>query len=282
MTKSLITIFAMIVVMCTGRQSDAAMYDLQNIGDGVYAAIAAPESKAVSNALVITTRYQVIVAGAHFSADAIKDLFASIAQITPLPVRSVILTHHHRGFNYLDFDFPANVEVLTTWQSWQALRSEYRELKNPVSYFDKGMTLVRDGRSVILSNTEAGHSGGDLLVYLPEEKVLFTSDLLFVDEIGQMSDGSMRDWILNLEMMEKLDARTVVPGSGPVSDRAAIRRFLAFFREFMTELIALAQKNESLDAVLKKFPYGRYKGMKGADLHLRANVERAYRELTEK
>lgn len=272
----------LLVCLIVPRSASAAMFDLQKVADGVYAAVAVPGSKATSNGVVIITKYQVIVAGAHFSGEAIKDLFASISLYTPLPVRSVILTHHHRGFNYLDFDFPANIELLTSWQCWQALRSEYRDLKNPVTYFDKGITLVRDGRTIILSNAEAGHSGGDVLVYLPEDKILFASDLLFVDEIGPMADGHMRDWILNLEMMEKLDSRTIVPGIGPVSDRNSIRRFLNFFRDFMTELLGYAQKGDSPEMVLKKFPFERYKGMRGAEQYMKENVTRAYKELTGK
>lgn len=281
MKRLLLPVFVLLLIGA-GQPAWAGMYDLQKLTDGVYAAVATPGSKATSNALVIVTKYQVMIAGAHFVAEGIKDLVVEIAEITPLPVRYVILTHHHRGFNYVDFDFPANVELVTTWQGAQALKSEYRDVKNPVTYFDKGLTLIREGRSIILSNLDAGHSSGDLILYLPEDKILFASDLLFVDEIGYMGDGHMRDWILNLEMMDKLDVKTVVPGVGPVVDKSGIRRFLNFFKDFMSELLVYSQKGATLDVVEKKFSLDGYKNMKGYDTFMKANIKQAYKELLEK
>lgn len=171
----------------------SANYDIQKVADGVYGAIALSEGKAASNALIIITNYEVILAGAHFVPDGIKELLAEIARITPLPLRNVILTHHHRGFNYVDFDLPANVGIITSWQAYQSLKSELRELRNPLMYFDKRLTLQRDNVPIVLNNTEQAHSEGDLFVYLPKQGILFTSDLLFNEAVGYMGDGSMRD-----------------------------------------------------------------------------------------
>lgn len=168
----------LLVVLCLVvgfTPAQAAHYEIKQMEEGVYAAIALPEGKAASNAMIVVTPYQVILAGAHFIPEGIRELIDAIAEITPIPLRYVILTHHHPGYNHVDFDFPANVEIITSWQTWQSLRGESRQLRNHVTFFDKGLTLIRGETVLVLNSTEFGHREGDIILYLPNEGVLFTS-----------------------------------------------------------------------------------------------------------
>ena len=72
----------------------------------------------------------------------------------------------------------------------------------------------RGKTTIVLNNTDLGHTEGDVIVYLAEEKVLFTSDLFYNEVVGFMGDGFMREWVLNLEILEGIEARTVIPGLG--------------------------------------------------------------------
>jgi len=281
MTRVLQFLFAGMLLAMIVRPADAANYEINKIDEGIYAAIALPKGKAASNALIIATPHQVILAGAHFPPDGIKELLAAIAEITPIPLRYVILTHHHKGFNHIDFDFPSNVEILTSWQTWQALRGETRELRNHVTFFDKGLTLIRGKLVIVLNNTDFGHSEGDVFVYLPNEGVLFASDLFFNDLVGYMGDGSLRDWIITLETLEAVGARYVVPGVGQVSDSAGIRRFRLFFKDFVTEVLRNIEAGRSLAETKKHFSLPKHESLPGYRAFLDVNVERAYRYLKE-
>src|SRR5689334_2463436 len=88
------------------QSAHAEQYEIRKVADNSYAALAQPEGKVVSNSFFIITDYEVILAGAHFTAEGVRELLQQIAKITPLPVTQVILTHHHKGFNYIDFDLP--------------------------------------------------------------------------------------------------------------------------------------------------------------------------------
>lgn len=266
-------------VSLLARPAAGANYDIKQVEEGVYAAIALPEGKAASNALILVTPYQVILAGAHFVPEGIRELVDAIAEITPIPLRYVILTHHHRGFNYVDFDFPANVEILTSWQTWQSLRGESRQLRNHVTFFDKGMTLIRGKVVIVLNNVENGHSEGDVFVYLPNEGVLFTSDLFFNDVVGYMGEGHMRNWILTLETMEAVGANHVIPGLGQVSDRSGLRRFRLFFKDFLSETLKHVEAGRTLAETKKLFSLPRHESMPGYKSFLDVNVERAYQYL---
>ena len=292
MNRQFSFVFLLLIVCLAAMPAPAAIngnnsnnvknFAVQKVAEGVFAAIALPKGKANSNAVIIVANGQVTLAGAHFSPEVIKELTAEAAKIAPFPLKTVILTHHHRGYNYIDYDFPPNVEIFTSWQTWRSLKEGYRELRNPVTFFDKGLTLVRGRMTIVLSNTDLGHSEGDVIVYLPEEKVLFTSDLFFNDVEGYMGDGHMREWVLDLEMMEGIDARVVIPGSGRVTNSAGITQFRLFFKDFLTEVLRHVEKGETLEQTKKAFRLPDYEALPGYKIFLNTNVERAYKQLQEK
>lgn len=257
----------------------AANFSFKNIRSGVYAAIAVPGGKAASNSLIIVTNYQVIVAGAHFVPETINDLLVFVKTISPIPVRQIILTHHHRGFNHVDLDLPANVEIITSGRTWQALKSEFRQIKNQVTFFNSGLTMKRGSTLVVLTATENSHSEGDVFVYLPEEGVLFTSDLMFNNVSGYMGDANFRDWIGTLELLANMDVRSVVPGLGEVTTTDGILQFQAFFRAFTTEILRLTAKNLEIEAAKRQFYLPQHENLPGFKVFFDANFRRAYNEL---
>lgn len=273
----------MMVLFLSGRPSQAAKnYEIQKVSNSVYAAIAQPQGKTASNAIFIVTNSQVIIAGSHFVLEGIRELVAEIAQITPNPVREIILTHHHSGYNYIDLDLPPNAEIITSWQTWQALRSEYRQVKNPVSFFDTGLTLQRENISIILSNSNLGHSKGDIVVFVPGDGILFTSDLVFNGAVGYMGTGHMREWAMNLEMLETIDAKTVIPGVGTITDSGGIAKFKVFLKDFLTEVLRNIELGNSLAKTKKEFSLPQYETFPGYRSFFEVNIERAYSELKEK
>ncbi len=261
--------------------SQAGHFRFEKIRPNVHAAIAQPGSKAASNSLIIMTSYQVILAGAHFVPETISELLEYIRTVTPIPVRYIILTHHHKGFNYIDFDLPANAEIIASGPTWQALKGEFRQIRNQVTFFDRSMSMKRGSTVIVLNATEQGHSEGDLFVYLPEEGVLFTSDLFFNEVAGYMGDGHFRHWITTLELLAAIDAKTVVPGLGPVTTSDGIRQFQVFFREFTTEVLRLAGKGLSLEAARRQFSLPAYEALPGYRAFFDVNFNRAFQELKE-
>lgn len=259
--------------------ASAANFKFQKLRGGVYAAIAEPGGKAASNCLIIVTDYQVVLAGSHFVPETTRELLDYVGKLTPIPVRYIILTHHHRGFNYIDFDLPANAEIVASGPTWQSLKSEFRQIKNQVTFFDRGLTMKRGTTLIVLGATEKGHSEGDLFVYLPEEGVLFTSDLFFNDVAGYMGDGSFRAWIGSLEILSSIEVNTVVPGLGVVTDSKGILRFQNFFREFTTEVLRLIGKGLEVEAAKRQFSLPQYETMPGYKAFFDVNFRRAFSEL---
>lgn len=254
-------------------------FSVEKLDDGVYAAIARPGGQATSNAFFVEGDDYLVAAGAHFTREVIGELVVAAASVTAKPIRYFILAHHHRGFSHIDFDFPPGKDVIMSWQTWQALDSEVRDVTAPTLFFGDGLTLKLGEHTVILSNTGGGHTDGDLLVYLPDSGVLFASDLFYVGSVGYLGDGHMREWVMALEFMEQLGAKRIVPGYGPVSGAGELAEFKAFFKAFLTEVLRHIEAGDTLEKTLRTFSLPKYRDYDGYGRFLRTNVERAYKEL---
>lgn len=275
--RFILALFALTVL--SAGSSDASQYQLVKITDSVYAAIAQPSSKSVSNAFFVVTDYEVILAGAHFTKEGVKELYRGIAEVTPFPVRQIILTHHHKGLNYLDFDLPENAEIIVSVDIWQTLKGEAREFKNPTVVFENALTLNKRKTPVIIMNTGPGHSSGDTIVFLPKERILFASDLLFNDAVGFMGEASVREWGESLDLIDELAPAVVIPGVGSVADSGSVEKFRGFYRAFMTEVIRNVEKGNTLLRAKKEFSLPQYKSLPGFDSYFDVNFERAYKQI---
>lgn len=257
----------------------APHFYIDRVTDGVYAAIVRPGGSATSNAFFVVGDDYVVVGGAHMKPETIAELESAVKAVTDKPVRYYILSHHHRGFSHIDFDFPPGREVIMSWQTWQGVSQEFRDVPYPVLFYSDGITLKLGGRTLILTNVERGHTEGDTLVYLPESKVLFTSDLLYADSVGYMGEGHMQEWVLALELMERLAPEKVIPGNGPVSDPRSLQDFKLFLRDFLTEVLQHIERGESLEETLRGFSLPRHQHRDGYGKFLKTNLTQAYQDL---
>ena len=114
------------------------------------------------------------------------------------------------------------------------------------------MTLYRGGREIQLHFLGRGHTGGDVVVFLPEEKIVFTGDLL-VQGPSYMGDAFVDEWIATLDEVKKLDFEVIVPGHGvPFRDRAVIDHVQAYMRDAWDAVIELrASGVPALEAALR-------------------------------
>ncbi len=266
-------------VLATGGSQTS--YTTEKLAENVYAAVATPGGEATSNGFFVVGPEYVVAGGAHMTAGAIGDLHKAIAAITSKPVRYFILPHHHKGYSYTDFDFPPGCDVIMSWQGWQAVDKEMRDFERTALFFSDGMTLKLGGMTIIVTNIGKAHTDGDAIVFIPEAGVLFTSDLVFTQSVGYMGEGFIQDWVMAIEFLERLGAKKVIPGYGPVSAVAEVSRFKAFFKAFVTEVLMHIERGESLEQTKHSFALPKYENLDGYDQFIQFNIERAYSQLKE-
>lgn len=102
----------------------------------------------------------------------------------------------------------------------------------PRTTLTQRLTLHRDGRTVRVLFLGRAHTGGDVVVHLPDDGVLITGDMLSSNP-PYMGDSYPVEWIETLEQLKRLEFDWVVPGHGPAfQDRAKIDQLQAYLRDF--------------------------------------------------
>jgi cyclase len=97
------------------------------------------------------------------------------------------------------------------------------DLVLPTETFEDKMTMQVGRKRVEMFNVGPAHTGGDVLVHLPGEKIVYTGDIIFAESHPIVWDGPVSNWINACDLMIGWGAETIVPGHGPVSDLGAVR-----------------------------------------------------------
>jgi cyclase len=102
-------------------------------------------------------------------------------------------------------------------------------LTPPTRTFEVELSLTVGDKAVKLIDLGPAHTKSDTLVYVPADKTLFTGDLLFNEGTALMWAGPVQNWIKACDYMLALDVEIIVPGHGPIADKASVRHQKAYF-----------------------------------------------------
>lgn len=105
----------------------------------------------------------------------------------------------------------------------------------PTTTFDGQLDLQVGDRAVQLLELGPAHTRGDVVVHVPDADVLFTGDLVFHGGHPIVWVGPVAHWIEACDRMLFLDASTIVPGHGPLSDRGCIEDQRGYFEWLVAE-----------------------------------------------
>jgi cyclase len=104
----------------------------------------------------------------------------------------------------------------------------------PTEAFEVDHVLDVGDRRVRLLQLGPAHTSGDSIAYVPDAHVVFTGDLLFIEGTPMMWAGPVSNWLLACDRILELNATTIVPGHGPVTDDSGVRdvqRYLTYIRD---------------------------------------------------
>jgi cyclase len=153
---------------------------------------------------------------------------------------------------------------------------------------EKELTIRRGERIIRILHLGRGNTRGDLVVHLPNERILITGDLL-VNPVPFSFGSYLGEWIETLGRARALDAKTIVPGHGPVQhDAAYLDAVVELLRSTLAQTKAAAARGLSLEETRKAIdlePFRvRFAGddpvrsRAFADFFVEPAVERAYKE----
>jgi len=222
------------------------------------------------NSGVIIGEKGVIVVDAKTTPAQGKELLEDIAKITPKPVTTVILTHsdgdHVNGLA----SFPAGITIIAQENN----KKEQEE------------DLKLDGVKVEVLHWAPAHTSGDLVVFLPAEKIVFTGDIITTQPdalIHLEKHGSSEGWVTTAKGIAALNADQFVPGHGDVLTKAAVQKKATDVTAKRAKIVALVKQGKSLNEIKTAVgdpPPAQGKGGRGPGFA--SFTEVVYQELTKK
>ena len=167
------------------------------------------------------------------------------------PTQAIVNTHYHADHTHGNPAWPAGTHILATERTRAYLERfdsafwEGRAAGSVPNELIPGRYDLRIGdKTARLLHLGRGHTGGDLVILFVEDRVLHTGDLFFnrrYPNIDLEAGGSVEQWAETLERVLALEFDWVIPGHGPVTDRAGLlefQRFIAELAEFASASVA--------------------------------------------
>ena len=221
------------------------------------------------NSTIIIGKTGVIVVDAKQTEAGAKDLLAQIAKITPKPVTTAIITHsdgdHVNGL----VAFPPGIKIIAhennKKEQQTALAAGGRgappadRLPNLVTTKTKEKMTI-DGVKLELYHFAPAHTSGDLIVFLPEQKIVSTGDIVVTNRADDNpnvhfeKNGSTEGWLTSVKGMIALNADTYITGHGDLLTKADLQRKLTATTERRNKIAAMVKEGKTLDQIKAALP----------------------------
>jgi cyclase len=139
---------------------------------------------------------------------------------------------------------------------------------------------IQDGKQEVrILYLGKGHTDGDIVLFLPAQKIAFVGDLFFNEAIPNVQDSSLLPWMKTIEELLKLDAEKFVPGHGAVGSKKDVEKFLAYFQELQSLVKPAVERGDTVDQVTKETALPAKFGSYRFQNFFPSNVQKMYSEI---
>jgi len=226
-----------------GKTADIAHHGLKatdfprwhQIVPNVYAyedTLITPDFTFTTNSLIVVTNEGVVLVDGQDNETRGKALVDAIKKITPQPLKYVVIASDHGdhvgGLPVIKSAFPDAVFISSS-ASLKTMTAQKRAVLATELVDDK-RSLELGGTEIQILNLGRGHTGGDLVVYLPQTKVMFLSELYDRGLFPPMITGFPTEWVATLKKAQAMDVTWFIPGHGfTTGDAATLKADLDYF-----------------------------------------------------
>jgi glyoxylase-like metal-dependent hydrolase (beta-lactamase superfamily II) len=286
---------------------------LADLGNGCFAYLQPDGSWGWSNAGLIVDGDESLVVDTLFDLKLTKDMLAAMRKAAPQATRrfGTLVNTHHNGDHCFGNELVGADEIIASTHAAEEMKREGPALLQgfmkaapglgevgayvvhcfgkfdfdgitqtlPTKTFSGHMQLKVGDKTVELIEVGPAHTGGDVLIHVPKDKVVYTGDILFIDGTPIMWAGPVKNWIDACDRIIAMDVESIVPGHGPLTDKKGV----AAMRDYLVYITKEARKRfdaglTSFDAA-KDIALGDYDSWGDAE-RIAVNVASLYREFS--
>jgi len=245
------------------------------------------------NSGVIQTSEGVVVLDALNTEAVARAQREAIANTIAQPVRFLVSSTFHNNYSKGNIAYADvwkighenyRTDLLASMQR-QNVSAEEQKARLPNQTFRDRITLYLGGKEIQVLYVGRAHTRGDSIIYVPQDRIVYLSELFFSDQFLFINDGYGLDWLKALDTVETLGAEIFVPGHGPIpADPRESRQALGQFRQMLVDVRDAVQKEiargATEDQAVAAIRWPQYEKMQGYDAQRETAVRRLYKQLT--
>ena len=225
--------------------TDADFPRVQKLAEGVYSyeqLRSAGTEKFTTVSLFVVTSAGVLVADGQGSLAETQRMIAEIGKVTKQPITHLVIGSDHGDHTAGNAAFPPSVKVFAHPVSKAILE---KSASSPIDPVEDTVVLKLGSTEIQIRFLGRAHTGGDLHVYLPKEKILFMSEAYLNRIFPAMRSAYPSEWVATIEKAQAMDVTTYVPGHGFVETPAILKEELEMARKALLQVIAEAKRLHS-------------------------------------
>jgi glyoxylase-like metal-dependent hydrolase (beta-lactamase superfamily II) len=241
---------------------------LQEVGTGCYAYLQPDGSWGWSNAGLIVDGDQSLLVDTLFDLKLTAEMLDAMKSAEPkaaADINSVVNTHHN-GDHCFGNELVSSADIIASVAAAEAMAVEGPELLAgflkaapemgevgayiekifgdfefeginqtlPTTTFEGHLKRSVGDKVVELIEVGPAHTAGDVLAYVPKDRVVYTGDILFIEGHPIMWVGPVSNWIAACDEIMAMDVEAIVPGHGPITDKKGVnelKHYLEYIRD---------------------------------------------------
>ncbi|MEO0436389.1 MAG: MBL fold metallo-hydrolase [Pseudomonadota bacterium] len=237
---------------------------LHDVGNGIYAYLQPDGGWGWSNAGLVVDGDQSLLVDTLFDAPLTRTMLAAMHEATGLQGDdiNVLVNTHANGDHCHGNGLCCNAEIIASEKSRMEMEElpaqvlaelmeaapelgdlgsyllsifgnfNFRDVAErlPTKTFSGQHQVTVGDKNVDLIEVGPAHTQGDILVHVPQDKTIFTGDILFIDGTPLMWAGPVENWLRACDKIIELEPEVIVPGHGPITDIPGVRRVQDYLR----------------------------------------------------
>ncbi|MEM7271596.1 MAG: MBL fold metallo-hydrolase [Actinomycetota bacterium] len=282
---------------------------LHEVGDGVFAYLQPDGGWGWSNAGLVAGDDRSLLVDTLFDLNLTAEMLAAMRPVTDQrPIGTLVNTHangdHCYGNQLVDGAeviasdaAAAEMEELPPAMLAAMMSADFGETTNaylaesfgpfdfngieppkPTRTFSDRLTIAAGGRTADLIEVGPAHTAGDTLVHLPDDGVVFTGDILFIEGTPIVWNGPIQNWLDACQLIIDMQCSTIIPGHGPLTDRAGVQAVADYLSYVKAEATARYEAGMRADEAARDIELGPYADWLDWE-RIVINVDSVYREL---